>query len=78
MVYLGRPYYLKFCKARFPQILLGSFLNSLTQICIVVCVCVCVVFFLIFFLFEVGFNKFVAECILTNAFSKLYIFWASF
>ena len=31
MVYLGTPYHFKFFKGCLPQILLGSFLNTLTQ-----------------------------------------------
>ena len=33
MVYLGRPYHFKIFKGYLPQILLGPFLNTLTQIC---------------------------------------------
>ena len=32
MVYLGRPYHFKFSKGCLPQILLGPFLNTLTQL----------------------------------------------
>ena len=71
MVYLGRPYYFKFFKARFPQILLGSFLNTLTQICFVVRV---LFFFNFFFCLKLGLTNLLLNVFLQMRFRN-YIYF---